>query len=392
MSVKNHICIADKADCCGCTACYAICPHDAITMQAGAEGFQYPAVDEKKCVNCGLCIKTCPIRTGNQNEKTDSFYAVKHLQEEIRENSSSGGAFTAFAQTVLEHDGVIYGAAFDENFTVKHIRAEDQSWTALRTAKYVQSDMGDIFQRVKADLKDGREVLFSGTPCQIDGLRNYLKRVDTTRLITVDLICHGVPSPSIWRDYLSYISGNDPQSVGKINFRNKKGCGWHNSTVKITGTDGSVLVNQSQSQALFYKLFLNHVILRPSCFACQYANLKRAGDITIGDYWGVEKYHPELDDDRGISLVMINTPKGHRFLQNVKNCQVVPVAEEECMQPNLKAPAEDFGEQDVFWRTYRKYGFAAACKRMGYLEKNLPDKLLVLYLKVRDKLVCVLRK
>lgn len=386
MNVKNHIYIANQADCCGCTACYAVCPRGAITMKAGAEGFQSPTVDEEKCVNCGLCLNVCPIRQGNRNEKTASFYAIKHQQEEVRDNSSSGGAFTALAQTVLEHNGVIYGAAFDEDFTVRHIRAEDQSWTALRTAKYVQSHMGDIFPQVKADLKAGREVLFSGTPCQIDGLRNYLKNVDTTKLIAVDLICHGVPSPSVWRDYLAYISGHDLKAIGNINFRNKENCGWHNSTIKITGTDGSVLVNQSQNKALFFRLFLNHVILRPSCFSCQYANLKRAGDITIGDYWGVEKHHPELDDDRGLSLVMVNTTKGQSFLENVKNCQIVPVAEKACMQPNLKAPAEDYGEQDAFWRTYRKYGFEIACKRMGYLDKNLPDKVLVLYLKVRDKL------
>lgn len=392
MSLKNHILITNKAECCGCTACYAICPKNAVTMRMDAEGFQYPVVDEGKCVDCGLCVKACPIRTGNQNEKTDSFYAIIHDREEVREKSSSGGVFTAMAQAVIGRKGVVYGAAFDENFNVKHIRAEDDSWSALRTAKYVQSDMGDIFRKVKADLKDGKEVLFTGTPCQVDGLKNYLKNVDTTKLIAADLICHGVPSPGVWRDFLSFVSGNHSKSIGRINFRNKKDCGWHRTTVKIEDTDGNVISNEPQDRTLFTKLYFTHLILRPACFSCQYANLKRAGDITIGDYWGVENHHPELDDDRGTSLVMANTPKGKEFLQSLVNCKIVPVAEDECMQPNLKAPAKDYGGKEVFWRTYQKFGFQIACKRLGYLEKKLPDKLLMLCLRVSDKLASMFRK
>lgn len=392
MSLKNHILISNKAECCGCTACYAICPKGAITMRMDAEGFKYPEVNEAECVDCGLCVKACPIRTGNHNEKTSAFYAIIHDSDEVREKSSSGGVFTAMAEAVIEHKGVVYGAAFDEEFVVKHIRAEDDSWKALRTAKYVQSDMGDVFPQVKADLKAGREVLFTGTPCQIDGLKNYLKNVDTSALITADLICHGVPSPGVWRDYLSFVTNVYASSIGKINFRNKKDCGWHRTTVKIEDTEGNVVSNESQDRTLFTKLFFNHLILRPSCFACQYANLNRVGDITIGDYWGVENHHPELDDDRGTSLVMVNTPKGKEFLQSITSCKIVPVAEDECMQPNLKEPAKNYGGRDYFWRTYQKFGFRFACKRVGYLERKLPDKLLMLCLRITDKLSSMLRK
>lgn len=370
MSVKNHICIVDKAECCGCSACYAVCPQNAISWEADYEGFQYPVVEESKCVNCGLCMKTCPIQRGNQQQKTTAFYAVKHLHEEIRENSSSGGTFSAMAQMVLEHNGVIYGAAFDKDFGVKHIRAADQSWTEMRSSKYVQSDMGDVFCQVKADLKDGREVLFTGTPCQVDGLKNFLKGMDTSKLITADLICHGVPSPGVWKDYLSFVTDNCTDIISKVNFRNKNGCGWHNSTIKIESNDGAILVNESQAQALFFKLFFCHMIIRPSCFSCRYANLNRVGDITIGDYWNIEKYHPELDDDRGTSLVMANTSKGQAFLQSLDQCQIVPVAEAECMQPNLKAPAQDYGGRNKFWRIYRRYGLVRAAKCSGFIENT----------------------
>lgn len=391
MKGKKHICIANKADCCGCSACYAACPRNAIWWIVDNEGFQYPVVDGNLCINCGICANVCPIQTRNQHEKTTDFYAFKHLEEEVREKSSSGGVFSAMAQAIVDRNGVIYGAAFDRDFAVKHIRTEDQSWMALRTAKYVQSDMGDIFRQVKADLNNGREVLFTGTPCQVEGLNHYLRNVDSGKLITVDLICHGVPSPGIWKDYLTTVSEKHNKCIGNVNFRNKNGCGWHDSTVKICDTNGTVLMNEGQGQALFTKLYFNHIILRPSCFRCQYANLNRAGDITIGDYWGVEKHHPELDDDRGVSLVMGNTLKGQRFLESLSNCQTVPITEEKCMQPNLKTPAEVYGERDIFWRAYQKYGFEIACKRIGFLEKNLPEKLLVFWIRVCDKVASLLR-
>ena len=388
MSKKtNHIRISDKSACCGCTSCFASCPCNAILMKEDDEGFRYPSVDESKCIDCGLCLKRCPLVVGNQNKKTNYFFAVKHKQEDIRAVSSSGGVFSAMAQAVISEGGIVYGAAYDDGFEVHHIRSNDQSWTKLRTAKYVQSNMGDIFVHVKADLKQGKKVLFTGTPCQIDGLKLFLQGTDTEQLITCDLICHGVPSPGIWKDYLLYLIKKNNSRIGKVNFRNKEGCGWHNSTVKIESTDGKVILNEAQSQAFFSRLFFNHLIIRPCCYSCQYANLNRAGDITIGDYWGIENHHPELDDDRGTSLVMANTIKGKAFLEKISDqCQITSIAENECLQPNLKQPAQDYGGRDSFWKSYKKYGLEWAGKRMGHLDKNLIDEFVVLGMRVIDKI------
>lgn len=385
--LKNHLELNRKQDCCGCSACYSACPIKAISMVEDEEGFLYPIIDEEKCVNCGLCLKKCPIVQGNKCGKTNKFYAVKHKKEDIRSVSSSGGIFSAMAQAVISDGGVVYGAAYDERFSVRHIRTTDEDWTKLRTAKYVQSDMGDVFTHVKADLIRGYEVLFTGTPCQIAGLKNFLIGVDATKLITTDLVCHGVPSPGIWREYLDYLSQKTNSTIGKVNFRNKNGCGWHNSTVKIESTTGDMLLNESQSQAFFFRLFFNHLILRPCCYSCQYANLNRVGDITIGDYWGIENHYPELDDDKGVSLVMANTEKGKQLLKRIgSDLQLLEITEEECLQPNLKASAQDYGGRDTFWAYHKKCGLEWAGKRMGHLDKSFLDKIVILGMRVIEKI------
>lgn len=388
----NHLLFENKADCCGCSACYSACPIKAISMVEDEEGFLYPHINNSKCIDCGLCIKMCPNINKNECGKTSSFYAVKHKQEDIRSVSSSGGIFSAMAQTIISSGGVVYGATYDKMFSVRHLRTTDEDWTRLRTSKYVQSDMGDNFVDVKEDLLRGNEVLFTGTPCQIAGLKNYLSDVDTDKLITSDLVCHGVPSPGIWREYLEYISKKTKSTIGKVNFRNKNGCGWHNSTIKIESTNGDVLLDESKSQDFFYRLFFNHLILRPCCYSCQYANLNRVGDITIGDYWGIENHYPEFDDDRGVSLVMINTDKGRMFFDRIATeCCVTSIRKEECMQPNLKKPAKDYGGRDRFWTLYKKYGLEWTGKRIGFLDKTFFDEMIIFAMRLFDKITSYIK-
>lgn len=382
----GHVTISDKEKCCGCTACYAICPQAAIEMHEDAEGFRYPKVEKSKCIDCGLCTKVCPIQQGNLAPKTEAFFAAMHEQEAVREASSSGGVFSALAEQFAHQGGAIYGAAYDQTFRVHHVRTTGRDWEKLRTSKYVQSDMGDTFALVKKDLLSGRLVLFTGTPCQVDGLKKYLTGVDTSGLLTVDLICHGAPSPKVWQDYLRLVRTKQGKEIADVNFRNKKDCGWHGSTIRMESADGEIVLDQSKSENYYFKLFSGNLIIRPSCYACQYANLNRVGDITVGDYWGVEDFHPEMDDDKGLSLVMPNTQRGRAALKQISTCcKVIAVAAAECTQPRLQIPACRYQGREPFWWTYRNFGLEMAGKRACYLPAGLWDRFALLWIKVLDK-------
>lgn len=382
----GHITISDKKNCCGCTACASKCPKHAITMREDDEGFLYPFVDERICIDCEICLNVCPIIGGNHHKETARFYAVKHLSEDVRKCSSSGGVFSAIAETFIAGGGVIYGAAYDEQFIVKHIRVDSMDWIRLRTAKYVQSDLRGVFNQIKDDLAAQREVLFTGTPCQVDGLKHFLSGSNTDKLVTIDLVCHAAPSPKVWRDYLSLVGGK-MGSIKSVNFRNKENCGWHNSTVRIIGKNDEIMIDDTHSVGFYSQLFFSSLSIRPSCLSCQYANLKRCGDLTIGDYWGVEKYYPELDDDKGVSLVLVNSQKGISLMERgAEQCELVSIKQEEAMQPQLMQPLADSGNRTVFWSTYKRFGLMFAGKRIGLLNKSLKDRLYVFLVRLYDKL------
>lgn len=240
----------------------------------------------------------------------DTVFAVKHKNEEIRVASRSGGVFTALSDVIIENGGVVYGCALDKEFTAIHKRAETKEQRdEFRGSKYVQSKIGNTFKLVEQDLKTGRFVLYSGTPCQIHGLINFLelKNIDTKKLLTVDILCHGVPSPQIWKDFLS--NNFDVQNIEKVNFRDKKNFGWRDHVETIT-VNGKEISSKDYTNA-----FYSHLILRQSCFTCHYKNKQRISDITIGDYWKIEDNDKSFDDNKGVSLVIVNTKQGKKFFE-----------------------------------------------------------------------------
>lgn len=303
----------NKQDCCGCSACATVCPRKCIKMVVDDEGFTYPKINHICCINCELCKTTCPIIL---QKKQNKFYVKNNIEayvaynksETVRMNSSSGGIFTAIAEFILREDGVIFGAAFDENFMVHHIVVKDvDGLNKLRGSKYTQSNMGDIYSEVKKYLNLDRKVLFSGTACQIAGLKSYLGK-EYANLFTVDVLCHGVPSPKIWKKYLSALEQEYGKNILEINFRNKDS-GWKNYSMKIRFAN-SLVYTSVFSKDLFMRLFLSNICLRPSCHNCLFKEFPRVSDITIGDCWGIEKHSPEMDDNKGSSIVVVNSNKG----------------------------------------------------------------------------------
>lgn len=378
-------------DCCGCTACASICAVNAIQMITDKEGFQYPQIDQNLCVNCKKCELVCPLKATRTNTEPVHIYASKNRRELIRQKSSSGGIFSLLADYVEAEGGVIYGAAFNETFAVRHMRGETaEEWKKFCVSKYVQSDLNGIFAQVREDLQNGRMVLFSGTPCQVDGLNKYLKskKVPSNRLITCDIVCHGTPSPQIWSEYLAYLQDSSGREIGSISFRDKDQNGWHNSTLTIKDKELRTILAESQRDNFFFQLFLCHEILRPACHRCRYSNFNRPGDVTLGDFWGIENNFRQFDDDKGISLVMINTQTGERIWKVIQtNAEYFEVSKEQCGQPNLQEPSqEDFGRK-VFWRWYQKYGFKRTGQRMGFFPANPLEKTLIfIYLCVEKAL------
>lgn len=299
--------------CCGCTACYAVCPKIAITMQADSEGFKYPVVDKDKCIDCRLCCKVCPLDI--KLEKTEDkqiAVACTAKDENLTKQSSSGGVFAILANMFIEKQAVIYGAAFDDDWNVKHIRVnQKEDLKKLYTSKYVQSDMGDNFKTVKADLIGGKEVLFAGTPCQVAGLKYYLGK-DYNNLTTVDFICHGVPSPLVWKCYINEKAASLKSKITDISFRDKKD-GWKNYYFMIRTSNGNINYEKAGDN-IYMNGFLKDLYLRPSCYDCKFKTLNRASDITLADFWGIDKVLPELYDERGVSLCWTSSEKGRDIL------------------------------------------------------------------------------
>ena len=304
--------IKDKKLCCGCNACVQRCPKQCIAVQKDEEGFLYPIVDLSICIDCGLCEKVCPVLNQGSERNPIEVFAAVNKDDSIRMQSSSGGIFTALAEQIIQEKGVVFGARFDEKWEVKHDYTETiEGLKAFRGSKYVQSRIGDTFSKAEFFLKAGRKVMFTGTPCQIAGLRLFLRK-EYENLLAVDIICHGVPSPLVWRKYLGEKTQQGGlESIQSISFRNKN-TGWKSYSFQIEYDKNHLKSSFSEyaSQNIFMKGFLADLYLRPSCYACPTKKLKSGSDITLGDFWGIQHIKPELDDDKGICSFIINTRKG----------------------------------------------------------------------------------
>lgn len=304
--------IIDKFKCCGCNACVQRCPKQCISMPEDEEGFLYPIVDLSVCIDCGLCEKVCPVINQESERNPIEVFAAVNQDDSIRMQSSSGGIFTALAEQIIRENGVVFGARFDEKWEVKHDYTETiEGLKVFRGSKYVQSRIGDTFKQAEFFLKAGRKVMFVGTPCQIAGLRLFLRK-EYVNLLAVDIICHGVPSPMIWRKYLEDKTKRQGiEFIQSISFRDK-GTGWKNYSFNIKYEKGYSESSFSEyaSQNIFMKGFLADLYLRPSCYACPAKKLKSGSDITLGDFWGIQHIKPELDDDKGVCAFIINTRKG----------------------------------------------------------------------------------
>ena len=306
-----------KKDCCGCTACEEVCPKNAIRMEADDKGFIYPQVDKSKCIDCNLCDKVCPIVNKKAEIKNNIVaYACYNRNREIKMNSSSGGVFTLIANHILDDNGVVFGVKFDEHFNAVngYIESKEELYK-FRGSKYVQSSMSDCYKIAKAKLDEGRKVLFTGTPCQIEGLNSFLRK-RYENLYTQDIICHGVPSPLIWKKYLSKKSNIEGSKITNVNFRNKS-ISWQNFSMKIEYENGKVY-DVSHSKDLYMKAFISDLILRDSCYNCNFKKMNRISDFTLADFWGIRKIFPNIECKEGMSLLILNSENSKKIFEEIK--------------------------------------------------------------------------
>lgn len=366
--------------CFGCTACQHICPVSCIRMEEDSKGFLYPQVDESMCTNCEKCRQVCPYVMGYQDAELFPevrAYAVKHKNDHVRLNSTSGGAFTALSDTVLQKGGTVYGAGYDDDMRVCHLRTDTKNKRdTLRGSKYVQSNLGNVFKDIEIDISKGILTLFVGNPCQVAGLRNYLPNRDN--LILVDHICYGVPSPKIFRDYLLHISNNKPEEIKDFFFRDKKH-GWGKTTLTLTKKDGS-----KRSNLFKYKSFMSlfhGLSIRPNCYECPFTSYNRPSDITIADFWGVEKSYPEFYDNTGVSLVLVNSMKGVQvFNELVEDITYIESTLDGCFQSHLQMPTQPKPYVAQFWSDYERSGYSYVARKYG--GENLASRLKGVILKV----------
>ncbi len=376
------------AACTGCSACQVVCPQGAIRMEKNRDGFSMPILEEEKCVSCTLCQQICPVLHPVVQQPISTHLAASK-NEDVRKKSSSGGLFYHLANHVISQGGVVWGAAFDDDFMVSHKRATTQGeLLPLMTSKYVQSNMEDVYSRVLEDLREGKQVLFCGTPCQVSALANFARKKHAREnLILVDFICHGVPSPSVWGSYLEYLK-RQFGPISKVSFRDKKR-GWHDYSMVIHFASGKIL-SQSHELNAYMRAFLRDLCLRSSCYQCVAKGEQYAADITLADAWKVEKDAPKLADDRGTSLLVVRTPVGRQMVEAIQDkVRVLSTDYEKWCRynPSLVRATIRPGARNRFFARWEKRGV-----EMWAQEKRVPKKARLRYFAKRTLKVTGLEK
>lgn len=370
--------LSDKSQCCGCTACASICPKNAIVMVPDGMGFKYPKVDVLKCTECGLCENVCSFNENydkSLNLSEPVIFAARHKDIHEVETSRSGAAFIAISDYVLDNGGIVYGVGYKDHFRVAHKRAiTKEERNEFKGSKYVQSDLEGIFAQIRKDLKNGNTVLFSGTPCQTAGLNSFIGKKLRENLILVDIVCHGVPSPYIWKDYIEYVENKYKSKITKVDFRDKTRIGWAGHIESFVMSNGEKIESN-----IYADLFCNNIMLRQSCGVCHYTNIKRPSDFTIADYWGWEKVSDDFNsDDKGCSLLFINSSKGQSLFQNFAyKLNLIRSNQEKCLQPNLMEPSALNLNSHDFECDYINHGFRYILNKYGNLySRNIIGTLL----------------
>lgn len=359
----------DNTQCSGCGMCINVCKRNAIQMKKMEDGFLYPMIDRSSCVECNACVKICPFDENKSKEIAMNFtkdsYLFKH-EESIRKKSSSGGFFTLLSDYVLDNGGVIYGAVFDDNFNVMHARADNKiERDKMRGSKYAQSTItASIYQEVLKDLKVGKVVLFTGTPCQCAAIVQLLHKKIPQNLILMDVICHGVMSGHLFQEYLDGIREKNTEhgSIIDVNLRDKE-LGWQDASV--TFLDG---YKHHGKDNYFYSIYGMNSLQRSSCFKCVYAQNQRVGDFTVGDFWGVKESYPEMHDELGVSIVLANSERAIAWLEKIKKnedmiMQEIEPESYERFQPNLKHPTLYGSRAEKFKSYYYKHGYKKTVRR-----------------------------
>ncbi len=381
-----------KESCCGCWACINVCPRDAIEMKEDEEGFLYPSIDEEICSQCELCKKVCPVLNKPQRKGTiESPIVLASWNKDgaIRQVSSSGGVFSVLANSILEEGGIVFGAAFTRDSLVEHKAIFDKEGLGqLRGSKYLQSRIGKTYKEAQGYLKQGKTVLFSGTPCQIGGLYAFLGK-EYENLLTCDIVCHGVPSPRVFNKYLEYLETHYNSKAISVSFRDKR-LGWKLFSTSIKFEDNNEY-SLPLSQDAFMIGFLRNIYLRPSCHRCPFTNIYRIGDITLADFWGIGSKRPDLDDDKGTSLILINTEKGRTLF---KGCEENLFYSESSLEqaikgnPCLVQPSKPSKRRDEFFKDFKEKPFEIVMKK--YMSP--PSRMRIMMSRVKGVIKKVLKK
>jgi len=369
----------EKKDCSGCGACLSVCPRQAIMMTPDADGFLYPVINDDVCVECGLCIKACAFQhVPITADGPLATYAAINRSRVTLHNSSSGGVFAALASLIFEKGGVVFGCAFNKDLEPEHICIDNPAdMKRLQGSKYVQSNVKSSYAEAKKYLQEGRYVLYTGTPCQIVGLKSYLSK-DYDNLVTADLICHGVPSAAFFSGYIKYLAGKLKGRAIDFKFRDKsKGWGELAKVVyEIHGTVRQKLISPFASY--YFSYFLNGDICRDSCYECKYAHGSRQGDFTMGDYWGIEEAHPEVKSRNGVSVLLVNSEKGMVLigkLSELLNLTKSTFEQARAQNGHLRQPTAKSDRRGAILKAWREGGYQAVAAE--YYRAN--KKRLVLF-------------